>query len=387
MFSLPSVRIGKFFGIPVEINLSWLVIFALVAGTLSFVYFPALPSFRGQGPLAGIIAGLVATVLFFASILAHEFSHSLVAKALGIRIAKVTLFMFGGVSQMESEPDTPRDEFLMAIAGPAMSILLAAAFFLAYEALYVVGIPGIWWEPLAYLALINFLLGVFNLLPGFPLDGGRVLRSILWSISHDLLKATRWASLAGQALGWIFVALAGLRLVFGFGAPAFDTVNALWIGLLGAFLVSLAGASYRQQVMTTRLGAVTVDGLASRPAVVVPGDATVEQIVVRHILGGEHSKYPVAGGGNLLGILSLNDAKSVSREEWPFITAAQLAEGNLGDIVIKHSATLEEALHRLEADHPGMLVVERDGMLDGVLTRHDVLQALRRMSIEETGRS
>lgn len=378
MFGLPSLRIGRFFGIPVELNLSWLFIFVLIAGTLSLGYFPSVPAFEALPLVASIIAGVITAILFFASVVLHELSHSVVARSLGIPITRVTLFLFGGVAQMEEEPGTPRDELAMAVAGPAMSILLAAVFFVAWIGLYVAGASAVYWAPLQYLSVINLALGLFNLLPGFPLDGGRVLRALLWWVSKDLLKATRWATWAGQFWGWLFISVAALGVL---GVlPASSPLDFVWIGLIGWFLVVLAGASWRQQLFQSRASAVTVDHLASRPAVVVPGDATVEEIVVEHIIGGRHSKYPVESDGRLVGILSLNHAKAVRREDWASTTAAQLAEGDLGALVVPHTATLDEVLQRLEPDHPGMLVVERDGMLDGVVTRHDVLEALRQQA-------
>lgn len=375
MFSLPSLRIGKYFGIPVEVNISWLAIFVLIAFQLARDYFPAIGAYQAAGPWARAVAGVVTALLFFVSILAHEFSHSLVARMLGIPIERVTLFLFGGVSQMNEEPQRPRDEFFMAVAGPAMSVVLAAAFALAWMGLYAAGVSELWWAPLQYLSVVNVAVAIFNMLPGFPLDGGRVLRAALWGATHDLLKATRWACRAGQVWGWAFAAAGAAIIVLA------RDYGGLWWILIGWFLITIAGASYRQAVMTSQLGSIAVDTVASRPAVVVPGEATVEQVVVRHIIEGEHSKYPVASQGQLIGIMSLADAKAVPRAEWPFTQASQLARGDISQIVITYSASLEEALHRLEPDHPGMLVVERDGMLDGVLTRHDIVQELRRLSM------
>jgi Zn-dependent protease/predicted transcriptional regulator len=385
VFNLPSLRIGRFFGIPIEVNISWLVIFFLIAGLLAFSVFPAVDGFRQAGPAVTIVAGIVTALLFFISVLLHEMSHSLVARSLGIRIESVTLFLFGGVARMEKEPDGPRDEFVMAIAGPAMSILLAALFWAGWEAVFLLGGPEVLWAPMQYLSLVNLSVGLFNMLPGFPLDGGRVLRAALWGITGDLLKATRWASRAGQVIGYSFVGLAVFGVFTnGFGSgSAFDL---LWFGVLGWFLAGLAGASYREQVVRSRLASVTVDQIASRPAVVVGGDLTIEQIVVEHMIGGRHSTYPVVVDGQLAGILSLEHAKALPRDRWDHATAAELAEGDLRSIVVPYSANLEDALHRLEPGHAGMLVLERDGMLDGVVTRADVLEVVRRISLRSAER-
>ena len=390
MFSLPSFRIGRFFGIPIEINLSWVIIFALVSGLLSFEYFPALQLSNGTFPFqkvpfaVSVVAGIVTALLFFVSVLLHELSHSLVARSLGMKITSVTLFLFGGVSQIEDEPASPRDEFLMATAGPAMSILLAVALFFVWDGMALGGVSALLWAPLQYLSLINLIVGVFNLLPAFPLDGGRVLRSMLWAGTHDLLKATRWAARSGQFFGWTFVVVA---VVGGVAGGAAYLPNFIWLGLIGWFLASMASGSYQAQVVKTQLASVTVDQVASRPAVVVPGEETIEQIVVEHMIGGRHGKYPVVEDGRLVGILSLNRAKALPRERWAVTTAADLAEGDLRMTVVPYSEPLERALQKLEPGHPGMLVVERDGMLDGVVTRSDVLEVLRRASISEASRT
>jgi Zn-dependent protease/predicted transcriptional regulator len=380
VFNLPSARIGRVFGIPVEVNLSWVVVFLLVAGLLAFSYFPNVPGYGEAGPAAALAAGVITALLFFVSILLHEMSHSVVAKALGIRIESVTLFLFGGVARMEKEPGRPLDEFLMAIAGPSMSLLLSAVYWAMWEAAYLLGASPVLWAPLQYLSLINLSVAVFNMLPGFPLDGGRVLRAALWGITGNLLKATRWASRAGQGIGYALVGLAVLG-VFTNGLGSGSAFDLVWLGLLGWFLAALAGASYREQVVRSKLASVTVDQVASRPAVVVPGTATVEQIVVDHIIGGRHSTYPVVVDGSLVGILSLEHAKALPREQWSRSTAAELAEGDLSSIVVPYSTSLEDALRRLEPGHAGMLVLEREGMLDGVVTRADILEVVRRISM------
>jgi len=188
VFNLPSLKLGRIFGIPVEINPTWLIIFVLVAASLSLSYFPALFDWPTWVSVAN---GIVTAVLFFASIVIHEMSHSLVARAGGIRIRKVTLFLFGGVAQMEEEPSGPGREFLMAIAGPGASLLLAAVFYVVHAALRSSGVSDMLWAPVEYLALINLSVALFNLLPGFPLDGGRVLRAALWGITGDVLKIGR----------------------------------------------------------------------------------------------------------------------------------------------------------------------------------------------------
>lgn len=222
--------------------------------------------------------------------------------------------------------------------------------------------------------------GLVQYAPGVPSRRRASVAGSTLGDSGSLLRATKWASIAGQTIGYGFVGLALLGALAG-GLAGGSAIDLIWIGLLGWFLAGLAGASYREQVVRSRLAAVTVDAVASRPAVVVPGSATVEQIVVDHILGGRHSTYPVVVDGELVGILSLERAKALPRERWAGTTAAELAEGDLRSIVVPYATDLEHALHRLEPGHAGMLVLERDGMLDGVVTRADVLEVVRRISM------
>jgi Zn-dependent protease/predicted transcriptional regulator len=380
MFNVPSIKIGRFFGIPIELNLSWFVILVLVAAALGLSYFPSTAAYRALHPGISLAAGLITALLFFGSVLLHELAHSLVARSLGIPVERVTLFLFGGVSSIEDEPATPGAEFAMAVAGPGTSMALAAFFYLAYAAIYIGGGPGVVAVPLNYLATINLFVAVFNLLPGFPLDGGRILRSLLWKLTGDLLKATRWAARAGQTIGALFIVMAIVGILFG-TAP----VDFLWFGLIGWFLMSLASSSYRQMLIRSTLVGESVGSIASRPAVVVPGRVTVEQLVVEHILGGRHSKFPVVDEGRVLGVMSLNHAKAIPREQWERVTAADLAEGDLAWLSVPDTMTVDAALHRFEPDRVGMLLVVKDGLLDGVVTRADIVHELRRAAAAARG--
>ncbi|MDH4139459.1 MAG: site-2 protease family protein, partial [Coriobacteriia bacterium] len=283
MFGLPSLRIGKIFGIPVEVNTSWFIIFALVATSLSFSYYPAV---FGWPPAVSIASGVITTLLFFASVVAHEMSHSLVARAGGLRINKVTLFLFGGVAEMAEEPHGPGREFAMAVAGPAMSLLLAGLFFFGYVVLAVAGASDIIWGPARYLGMINLFVAMFNLLPGFPLDGGRVFRSFVWAVTGDLLKATLWATRAGQVIGFSMVGGAAIGVFNG-------RLDFAWLGLMGFFLTILSESAYRQQLAKSRLASVTVADIMTPSPLVVPGEVTLEQLAHDYFLGGRHSRYPV----------------------------------------------------------------------------------------------
>lgn len=367
MFNLPAFRIGKLFGIPLEVNASWFLIFFLVAATLATSYLPsALP---GYNYVVYVVIALVTSVGFFGSIIIHEFAHSLVARAGGLRVSKVTLFVFGGVSQMEEEPSGPGREFLMAAAGPAMSLVLGGSGLLALFLLGESASPVIV-VPLDYLTFINFSVAIFNLLPGFPLDGGRVLRALLWAITGDMLKATRWASRAGIGLGYILVSIAVFGVLQG-------TLDLIWFAVMGWFLASLASTAYQEQVVRTRLSHVPVSQIMSSPVATVPADTTLEEMAHSYFLGGRHSRYPVVGDGHVVGLVELQSTRDVPRAKWPDVTVAEVSRHDFADVVVTPETSVDRILPRLEPSGPGAVFVVENGHLAGIVTRADVIRLLR----------
>jgi Zn-dependent protease len=371
MFGLPSLKLGRIFGIPIEVDASWFFVFFLVASTLTTSYFPsALPD---RGPVTYVALGFVTALAFFGSLVLHELAHSLVARAGGLRISKVTLFLFGGVSQLEDEPRGPGHEFVMAIAGPLTSVLIAVGAWFAFVALRAAGARDVLWVPLEYLALINASLAFFNLLPGFPLDGGRVLRALLWALTKDLLKATKWASRVGQALGSILIAIA----VFGVLQGTFDLV---WFAVMGWFLTSLAAGAYQQQLMRAALADVPLSRIMSTPAVLAPADITLEEMAHSYFLGGRHTRYPVVKDGRGIGLIDIDRVNEVPREEWPLVTVADVAARDLRDVVAAPQTSVDEVLGRLESAGPGAILVVEDGRLAGIVTRSDIIRLVRETS-------
>jgi len=368
---MPSIKLGRFFGIPVEINPTWFIIFVLVAASLAFSQYPSDSRFQGWGQFGYLLAGIVSALLFFASIVFHELSHSLVAKAGGLKIERVTLFMFGGVAQMSEEPRTARSEFLMAIAGPASSFVLAGAFFALGTISRALGAPSWIWGPLGYLATVNLVVAIFNLLPGFPLDGGRVLRAILWQATGDQLKATRWAARSGQFIGYSMVALAVFGVLQG-------NLGLIWFGLIGWFIATLADSAYKRQVAMSRISALTVRSAMSPEPMLAPGEITLEQLAHDYVLGGRHSRYPVILDGQVIGLVSLSRVKSVPREQWGSLKVADVADRDITGLVIDADAPLESALPRLSGERPGALLAVSQGRLIGILTRSDLLRVLDR---------
>jgi Zn-dependent protease len=369
--------LGRLFGIPIEVNITWLIVFVLVASTLSISYYPA--AFPDRPVFVDVLSGVITALLFFVSIVLHEMSHSLVARAGGIRIEKVTLFVFGGVAQMNDEPATPGREFVMAVAGPAASVLLAAIFGFSAVVMHTLGVSDVWWAPFEYLAIINLSVALFNMLPGFPLDGGRVLRAALWKATGNQLTATRWASGSGQVIGYSLVAIAVFGVLRG-------SLNLIWLGLVGWFISMLADSAYRQQAVRSALHGFSVGDVATRDVDFVPGDISVERLVLDHFVAGPHTRYPVVVEGQIVGLVTLDGAKGVDRAEWVKTTVADIASTTLKDLVVEESDPADRLLDRFSRPGaPGALIVRSDGRLGGIVTRSDVTARLRRHGWESEG--
>jgi Zn-dependent protease/CBS domain-containing protein len=303
-----GIPIGKVFGISLRLHYSWFLIFVLVTWALAAAYFPT--TYPTWSLWLKIGAGIITSILFFGSVLFHELMHSVVAIREGIKIQAITLFFLGGVSQMSGEPKTAGDEFRMAAAGPFSSLVLGGLFLGIYYALRgVISEAAQFTAAISfYLGLINILLGVFNLIPGFPLDGGRVLRSLIWWRSRNLQKATKIASNIGRIVGFLFI-LGGIWLAF-----TGNFFNGLWLVLIGWFLESAASGSYRQMLLQDMLKGHTANEVMTRDCVVIPPDMTVEQLVNEHILSSGRRCFPVVSGSHTEGLMTLSHVKSIPRD-------------------------------------------------------------------------
>ena len=252
---MKGIRIGRLFGIEVAIHPSWFIVVGFFAFTLATGFFPS--AYAGWTPVATWTTAIVATLLLFASVLAHEFGHSLVARSQGIPVRGITLFLLGGVAQLEREPDSPGREAWMAIAGPLVSVAVAAG---SIGLAFVLPGPEQVVAVLAYLGVTNIALVVFNLLPGFPLDGGRVLRALLWWRSRDRVRATRRAAVVGQVFAWGFIALGAAQLVLGGG------LGGIWLALVGWLMIQAARTAARQVELDSMLAGVSAGRLMTAPA-------------------------------------------------------------------------------------------------------------------------
>jgi Zn-dependent protease len=361
-----SLRLGKIWGIPVGLHPSWFIIFILLIWSLSTGYFPR--EYRELSLLASVILGVVTTILFFVSVLAHELGHSFLALRNGIPVKGITLFIFGGVAQIAEEPKSPGAEFRIAIAGPLVSFGLALVFGIAY--LLDQRIPYLA-APSAYLMRINFILAAFNLIPGFPLDGGRVLRAFVWWLNKDFFKATKVATFSGQVVAFGFIGFGILGLLRG------DFMNGLWLVFIGWFLQNAAATSYAQTNMQHQLQDVMVGQVMERDCISVPGLTPVSQVVNDQVLTGGQDCFFVAENGKLLGLLTLRDISQIPQPKWRFTTIRQAMVPADRLVSVTPDMDLLKALQSMDNANLAEIPVLQNGDLVGVLSREKVLHYLR----------
>lgn len=360
LFSLGAVRIA--------VDASWLFVFALVTASLAAGYLPA--RHPGYGALAYWGVGLLVALLFFASILAHELSHAWVSNHLGVRVQRITLFLFGGLAHLESEPRDPATDFKIAVAGPLMSLWLGLIFALFALAFGAGGAAPLATGALRYLAVVNLALALFNLLPGLPLDGGRVLRSVLWKRTGDFEAATGRASDWGGGIGGGIMALGLLEVLLG------ELLGGVWLMLIGMFIRGAAQASRSALAVERVLRGTMVRHLMIEQPVTVDAGALVADVVddvfLRHGFGG----YPVVEEGRVVGLLSLAEVKQCPREERSRRTAASLMRPLSDAIRTTPAAPLGEALRQMREAGSTRLLVMEDGRLSGLVTQTGITRVL-----------
>lgn len=363
-----SFELFKLFGFSVKVDLSWLVIAVLVTWSLADgVFAVQYPALSVQTRWAMGAAGAVA---LFACIVLHELSHSLAARRFGMPMKGITLFIFGGVAEMESEPPSPKAEFVMAIAGPIASVVIAllcfAAAMLGQQAHWPVEINGLLW----YLALINAVLVAFNIVPAFPLDGGRVLRSALWQWRGNMRWATKISSQIGSGFGIALIILGVISFIGG------DFLGGMWWFLIGMFLRNAAQMSYRQLLMRRALEGEPVRRFMKTDPVTVPASASVRELVEDYIYRHHHKMYPVADNGNFQGCITLRDVREVPRDQWDQRRVGDLAHPCAAENSIDADADAMDALSMLSRTHASRLLVTDHGRLAGVLALKDLVRFL-----------
>lgn len=370
-----SITLFHLLGFKVKADVSWLFLAALVTLSLASGYFP----FRYPGLPQTLYwwMGVVGAAGLFASIIFHELCHSLVARQYGMPIRGITLFIFGGVAEMEEEPPGAKAEFLMAVAGPISSGVLALAFFAVSAVAGGGGAPVSVTGVTDYLAFINFLLAAFNLVPAFPLDGGRMLRAALWHWKGDLRWATRIAANAGGGFGFLLIALGLVNLLAG------NWVGGIWYGLIGLFIRAAASSSYMQMETRQAFEGEPVSRFMVRDPIVAPPDITVQQLVDEYVYGHHHELFPVSGDSRLLGCVGVREIKQVPRDQWEQVTVREVMSPCNADNTVAPDEDAVRALTLMRRTGNSRLMVVRDGQLVGLVTLKDLLHLISlRMDLE-----
>ncbi len=369
MFS-HSIRLGRLLGIEIEVDYTWFII--LVLFTITFAQLPAVrDALFGLSPAYHWLFGLITALLLFTSVVLHELSHSVLAKINGLGISGITLFLFGGVSKLTREPRSPLAEFQIAVAGPVVSLALAACFWVLAHFFALAGLGPVLPTMFGLLAWLNLSLAIFNLLPGFPLDGGRVLRAVVWYASGNFARATRVASLSGQALGFILIFVGIMALL---GREPF---TGIWMAFIGWFLIQAAQSSYQQVVLKRLLSGVPVSSLMSSEVKSIAAETTLEAAVHDYFLTFNYTAFPVLRNGEVAGLISLSAVRKTPREKWALTSVGDITPPLPSDQVIGPAEDAWEAMTRMTAEGGGRLLIMQDKALLGILSRSDIMRLLR----------
>ena len=367
-----GINIFRIAGIRISLDFSWFIIFFLLLWSLSSGYFPRI--FPHQPARTYWLAGLLATLLFFASVLIHELSHSLVAIRLGIKIPSITLFIFGGVSQMAGEAPDPKTELKVAIAGPASSFVLALIF-LALRNFTAAFATPIFFAVFNYLMYINLALGIFNLIPGFPLDGGRVLRAIWWWRKGSISRATKVASDVGKGFAIFLIILGGIQIMGG------ALISGLWFIFIGIFLRSVAAGSYQELELRHALQGAKVRDIMVESVIKVSPSTHVDRLIKDYFLHYGFKGFPVASDGAPVGIVSLAGIRQVPENEQSVRTASEIMEAVSHEMTVAPDTSLAEAFRKLKAVPSERLLVLENGRLAGIVTKTGLLRFLEMKKI------
>ena len=363
-----KINLFRLLGFEVRIDLSWIIIAVLIAWSLSTGLFPFY--YKNLSIETYWAMGIIAAVGLFISIIVHEFSHSLVARKYGMRMKGITLFIFGGVAEMEDEPPSPKVELLMAGVGPLSSIAIAAIFY----GIYILGRTIGWADPVngvvEYLGVINAILAGFNLLPAFPLDGGRVLRAALWHWKRNMRWATRISAQIGSGFGILLIVLGFFNILKA------DFIAGMWWVLIGMFLQSAAKMSYRQLITRRALEGEKVRRFMNSNPVTVEPTTTVDELVEDYVYKYHFKMFPVVNGERIVGCVTTKQVKEVPREKWSHTTVSELALKCTPDTTVKPDDDAIKALSLMRRTGGSRLVVVEDDQLAGVVALKDMMQFL-----------
>jgi Zn-dependent protease/CBS domain-containing protein len=355
--------LGHIRGIRIEVHVSWLIIFVLLMVSLGSGLHQAYPHWSA---VTVLVTTLATVLLFFASILAHELGHSVVAIRRGVPVRAITLFIFGGMAQISKDSDSATDEFWIAIAGPAVSFALAATFLLLSLPAATISEPLS--VALSWLGLINLVVAIFNLIPGFPLDGGRVFRALVWRITGDAERGMRAAVAGGRLVAYALFAL-GLWSMLAMG----NLVGGLWIMVIAWFLLNMAEASGRDFGLRARLRSLRAGDLADRELPLIQADTPVERWVLDHMLAEGQRAHFVGHGDKVVGLVTLSDARQLARERWPQTRVTEIMTPIEKMRSVSPESTAEEVMLMINEHHLNQLPVMVDGQVLGWIDRRRLL--------------
>jgi Zn-dependent protease/CBS domain-containing protein len=363
-----SWRVGRIAGIEVRIDSSWAVIALLITYSMYLRLSILYPELSGGGAVG---LAILSAVLFFGSVLVHELAHALVAQARGIRVQDITLFLFGGATRAKVDSRGPGDEFLIALVGPLTSGLLAGLFGLVAglgSDLLSRALAGTF----GYLAWTNLLLAAFNLVPGFPLDGGRLLRSAIWKATGSLARATRIASVSGQGVGWLLLAAGVAWLLAG------DLAGGIWFAFIGWFLVQAARSSYQELQLQQLLRGVEAEDVMAADLRRIPPELSLQEAVDDYFMRYDHGAFPVEEQGRTVGLLTLRGVRRVPRDQWPTHRVRDHMVPLSDQVVVAPDARMDGVVGKLQDGEAGRVLVVEDGEVVGIITPSDLTRWLRR---------
>jgi len=370
------INLFKLLGFEVKVDLSWIIIAVLVAWSLSTGLFPF--HYKGLPTHVYWLMGIFGAVGLFLSIIVHEFSHSLVARKYGMPMKGITLFIFGGVAEMGDEPPSAKAEFHIAIVGPISSLLIALIFYGLFKAGEIGGLSNPINGVLGYLAMINAILGGFNLIPAFPLDGGRVLRAILWGLKGNLRWASRIASTTGSAFGIGLIVVGFINVLMG------SFISGMWWFLIGMFIRSAAQGSYQQLLTRRNLEGETVRRFMKTDPVAVPPSISLKELVEDYIYKFHFKMYPVVDDHELLGCITTKEVKQVSRDNWGHTPVGEMVDPCSTENTISPDADATEALSAMNRSGASRLMVVENSRLVGIIALKDLLNFLSlRVELDE----
>ncbi len=370
-----SIRVGNLFGIPFYINPSWFLVLGLVTLTYGGELASVFPQLQGITPW---LLGLITALLLFASVLAHELGHSFVAISQGIKVNSITLFIFGGLASLEKESETPGEAFWIAIAGPAVSVLLCGLF-TAIQ--LTTPISGALAAIITLLASINLVLALFNLIPGLPLDGGNILKSLVWKITDNPYKGIVFASRVGQAFGWFAVILGGLAVL------GISPYGSFWTLLIGFFLLQNAGRSAQSGTIQNKLSGLTAADAVNPNSPVITADLTLRDFANDYVIGKDlWRKFLVIDEeGKLLGALQVDDLKTIPTSEWVTTTVSELIQPIDIATTVQSDESLLDVIMRIEKQNESQVpVIKENGVLLGLLEKSTIAELAKEEFSDQT---